>query len=240
MIDFIILDDEKTIRDTTKKIINRLMMPYDIAYNIKVFEDYSIEMKNIIEKNEGIKIYILDIELPSKSGIDIARKIREKDWESIIIFLTAHYDLGLEAIKNRLMLLDFISKFNNYKDNLKKVLEICLKIVGKKRVLSFTNDKNLYRLKLEDICYIFRDSVERKTIVKTASNSYMINKPISEIAKELDCRFFQTHRSCIVNKDHISEFDSKNRIILFRNNESIDTVSRDKKKGLREHVGSNK
>ena len=36
------------------------------------------------------KIYILDIELPIVSGLEIASEVREMDDDSIIIFVTAH------------------------------------------------------------------------------------------------------------------------------------------------------
>ena len=42
----------------------------------------------VIENKMPFKIYLLDIETPSASGIDIARKIRSKDVDSVIIFLT--------------------------------------------------------------------------------------------------------------------------------------------------------
>jgi two-component system, LytTR family, response regulator AgrA len=238
LLNFIVLDDEKTIRENTKKIINKLMMPYDFEYSIKIFNDYNADFKNIITKKTQNKIYILDIELPSKSGIDIARKIREKDWESTIIFLTAHYDLGLEAIKNRLMLLDFISKFNDYEENLKNAIEIAIKIINKQKTLDFEYDKVFYKIKLDDILYITRDSVERKTIIKTVYSEYKINKKITDIFKKLDCRFFQTHRSCIINKDHINELDLKNNCIKFSNQEVLYVISREEEKGVERICGN--
>ena len=48
------------------------------------------------------RIYILDIETPSRSGIDVAREIRNKDLESVIIFLTGHDELGHIILNNDL------------------------------------------------------------------------------------------------------------------------------------------
>ena len=53
------------------------------------------------------RIYLLDIETPSASGIDIARKIRKHDIESMIIFITGHEELGDVVLKNNTMFLSF-------------------------------------------------------------------------------------------------------------------------------------
>ena len=53
------------------------MFNNDINYRIYQFEEYTKDLKQIIE-NAEVKIYVLDIELNEKSGIDIAREIRKK------------------------------------------------------------------------------------------------------------------------------------------------------------------
>ena len=41
----------------------------------------------------------MDIEIPGgMSGIDVARRIRTKDWNSIIILVTSHVDMGFTFI----------------------------------------------------------------------------------------------------------------------------------------------
>ena len=79
-------------------------------------------------------IYILDIEIPdSISGIDIARKIRKKDWNSIIIFVTSHVEMGYEALKAQIMLLDFICKQNDCSNSLIKTLKKAINKVNDKK-----------------------------------------------------------------------------------------------------------
>ena len=83
-------------------------MPYDFDYNIYSFEKYNLNMKNIIKTPADTKIYILDLELPGKTGMDIAKEIRKEDWDSIIIILTSHDELELKLLKQKLLILDFI------------------------------------------------------------------------------------------------------------------------------------
>ena len=75
-----------------------------IEYNTHVYNDYDKKFHEMLESKIPFKIYLLDIETPSGSGIDIARKIRNKDVDSIIIFLTVHEELGNVILKNDLIL----------------------------------------------------------------------------------------------------------------------------------------
>jgi len=236
VLSFVICEDNKNIKKIVVDLITKIMMPHDFDYIIHDFDDYNNKLNKMVEQNNIKKIYILDIELSSKSGLDIARKIRERDWNSIIIIMTAHYELGIEAIKNRLMLLDFISKFNNFEERIKVSLELAIKIFEHKKSLIFERGNVLYKIKYDDIIYVIKDTVERKSIIKTLYTEYKISENISDLIKKLDNRFFQSHRSCIVNKDYIKKVDFKDGKITFSNNEYIYLLARDKKKGLKEHV----
>lgn len=125
MINFVVCEDNKIILEKNVEIINKTMFNNNINYRIYKFEDYTNDFKNIIY-NSDIKIYILDIELNKTSGIDIAREIRKKDLDSIIIISTTYVEYLPLALKNKLMLYDFISKFEDYEENLSKVINNAL------------------------------------------------------------------------------------------------------------------
>lgn len=121
MINFVVCEDNKIILQKNIDIINKTMFSNNINYRIYQFEEYNKDLKLLINNND-IKIYILDIELADKSGIDIASEIRKKDSKSIIIISTSYVEYLPLALKNKLMLFDFISKFENYEENLSKVI----------------------------------------------------------------------------------------------------------------------
>ena len=238
MINFIVYDDEKKFRDNITTAINKVMMKNDVDYEIKEFEKYNQTFENIIEDDISSKIYLLDIEVEgSLSGIDIARKIRQKDWNSIIIMVTSHNELSYEALKAQIMLLDFISKFDNCKTNLEEVINLAVKKVDNKKVIVLAMNNTTYRIYLDDVNYIIKDTVDRKCIIHTTYNSVSVNKSLNEVMGMLDQRFFMSHRGCIVNLEKISSVNWTNSIIYFENGDSIDMLSRDKKKELKSYVG---
>ena len=92
--EFVICDDEKLFRNKIHKVIDKIYMNNDEYYHVTEFTNFNNSFLKLI-KDGSPKIYILDIEMKDDvSGIDIARKIRNNDWESIIIFITSHNELG--------------------------------------------------------------------------------------------------------------------------------------------------
>ena len=230
MINFFVCDDNEVIRHDVSEIIDKVMMKNDFQYKIHLYSDYD---KNFIKDMMlplSNKIFILDIETPSGSGIDMARKIRSKDIDSILIFLTSHYEMGPSLLDDELMFLAFISKFNNQDERLISVINKALTMIGKKQAIRFDDHGVLYTIPLSDILYITKDSVTRKSIIKTDYTEFKINKTLTELSEMLGDNFVQTHRSCFINDNRCRVMDKKHKLITFDNGETIDLLSNNFKK----------
>lgn len=225
MVNFIICDDNKEIVKSIVKIINKEMMNNELSYKNHIFYDYDKDFLKMIKSELPLKIYILDIETPSGSGIDIARKIREKDIDSIIIFLTSHLELGYTILKSEFMFLSFICKFDDYKNILRRSIKRALELLGKKKVLKFEERGSVFTIPLSDILYICRDTIDRKCIIHTNYNVFGINKKLAEMVELLSDDFKQSHRSCIVNMDRVVSINYAKKVILFDNGKEIDLIS---------------
>lgn len=236
MINFIICEDNKNVRNLHEALISKITMPYDFDYTVHSFEKYNNNLKKIINTPSDLKIYILDLELPVKTGLEIAQDIRKVDWDSIIIVLTSHDELELKLFKEKLLIFDFISKFDDYEKRLTDSINLVIKNLGCRNTLVFKQDKEIHHIKYDNILYIFRDNAKDKTKIKTIDKEYYVRDTLTNIAKQLDNRFYQTHRACYVNANNIDCADFKNDIIYFNNGDSIDYLSRNYKKGLKEKL----
>lgn len=233
MINVIICDDNEKDRKNISKSVKNYMDKNKVECNIHIFEDYNKKFYEIVENKMPFKIYLLDIETPSKSGIDVARDIRRKDIDSVIMFLTAHEELGNIVLKNDLLFLSFINKFDDFDNRLKKSLEKSLDLLKQKNTIRFEDRSVLYTININDILYITKESFERKTIIKTDYTEFKVNKPMHEIISMLDDRFIQTHRACYINKDRVAKIDKIKRIIMFDNKETTDLLSDKYRKAVR-------
>ena len=225
MINVIICDDNEKDRLNVEKITKKFMEKSNKEYKIHVYEDYNKKFYSLVDSNIPFKIYLLDMETPSRSGIDVAIEIRRKDVDSVIIFLTAHEELGNVVLKNDLMFLSFINKFDDFEMRLNNSLEKALNLLNKKNTIRFIDRNIVYTINVNDILYITKDSYERKTIIKTDYTEFKVNKTLLEIRKMLDDRFIQTHRACYINSDRQVRIDKSQKIITFDNGETIDLLS---------------
>ena len=230
MINFIVVDDFKEITKKVEGVINKIMMNNKIEYKIHTFDDYNSEFKQLVNDHLTNKIYFLDIETRSASGIDIARLIRKNDLESIVIFITAHEELSSIIIKEQLMVLTFICKFDNFESKVKDAIMKSLAYIGKKRVLKFVDSNAIYIIPINDILYITHDNVERKCLIKTANHIYKISKSLAELSKMANGALIYSHRACLVNEDRIVKIDKKDKTILFDNGDIVNLISENYKK----------
>lgn len=236
MVNFIICEDDEETLTHVENIIDRFMMKNSLAYKVRKFNDYNESFVKIMKEPTYSKVYILDIQLPSKSGIDIARNIRNNDVNSVIIFLTQHEELGLTILKNELMFLSFINKYDNYENRLEISIKKALEVLKVRKSVRFEERGIIYNIPADEILYITRDSVERKLVIKTLHSEIRVNKTLIELKQLLGATFIQTHKSCIVNKDKVLFINKQSRIIRFSNDEEIDLLSLKYKKDLLNNI----
>jgi len=239
MINFIIYEDEKKFREKYISIILKIVGSMKIAYRIIEIDKYEKNTLSKINKLIGKKIFILDIEVPGKSGLDLAREIRsDGDWKSPMIIVTTHEQLKNAAFTSKMLMLDFISKFYNCEDSLKETLQLTFDIIESNPSFNFQYNGELYQIPYEDILFIEKNVDDIYSTVITKEERIRVRKMIGNIEEELtqDSRFFRTHRSCIVNIDNITSVELRACIIHFGDIETP-LLSRDKKKELKIRLG---
>lgn len=234
MINFIVCDDQLEIIEIVKNTITKTMFPTTLEYKIHTYNQYDKEFNKIINRDLPNKIYILDIEVGTKSGLEIAKEIRKKDWNSIILILTAHYELENLAFKSKILLFDFISKFDLYDKKICDSILSCINKVLQENKLIIKINRIIYRIDYKDILYLLYDSYKRKTIIHTLNGNYETNESLNKIKKKLKGNFTYTHRACIVNVNNTKTLDTANRVIVFKNGLKIDYLSRNHIKDVKE------
>lgn len=225
MINFIVCDDIIKDREMIKNIISKYMMKNKLEYKTHIFSDYDDSFIEIVKTKLPFKIYILDIETPTRSGIDVARIIRHKDVDSVLIFLTGHQELSEIVMKNDFLFLSFINKFDNCELRLTKAIDKALKMFKIKKTIRFKDNGILYSIPIDDILYITRDSIDRKCIIVTDYNQFKVGKNLNELEEMVTENFIKTHRACLMNKKRITSFNKSKRIVTFDNGMQSDLVS---------------
>lgn len=239
MIDFIICEDDKNTRDRIINIVNEYMLNKGLSFNIGFVSDGTEGAIDYIKKNRNKKnIYILDIELKDNhNGMILAKEIRKYDSNGEIIFLTSHTTMVMYVFKYKLKALDFIDKQENIEkrliSNFDNILNSLSGENSKKRFIEVKSGTRIYKLNLDEIINIQTTSINGKLRISTNNAQIEFYGQLKDIIKNLDGRFYRSHRACIVNKDYIRAINKEkyNLYILMKNGEKS-LLSRNYIKGL--------
>lgn len=236
MLKFIIRDDNEQVCENVTNIINSTLMPLDLEYRINKFNSFDSEFQKIINDSSDEKIYILDIELPKISGLEIASNIRKHDWKSVIIFLTSHNECKNDVFSERLMVLDYISKFKNYNERLKKDIKLALDTFNKKPILIFKFCNITYRIPYDEILYIESSIGKKCTIVTESGKKIQLLSSLKKLLTKLGPSFFLSHKSCIINVSKIANIDLTENTVTFTNGTKEVLISNRSRKALEAYV----
>ena len=235
---FIIYEDEKEYAKRYINAIHKLLGPTNLNYEIIGINEYNDQNEKLLEEIGGNKVYILDIEVPGKNGLELARKIRKTgDWTSPIIIVTSHEEFRNVGYTGKILMLNFISKNSDLEQSLIDTLKVALEINMANKAICYTNKGETYHIPYQDILYIEKSLNDNISNIVTKNKTYNIRKTIKELEKELSSStdFFKTHRSCIVNLKNIIYIGFENNIIVFGDKET-DLLSRSNKKALKERM----
>lgn len=237
MIKFIICEDKLDTLERTSQTVTKSMMKYDIEYKVYKIPKYTNELSKLINETGDVKIYILDVELPGISGLEIASEIREDDDESIIIFATAHPDYQDYIFYSRLSAIDYIPKQQLYQERLQNTIEYVIDKKYKNKSISIISKHNHCKILYKEINYIEKCQMQNKCIIHLVDGETKeVTTSIAKMKEQLGNTFFQTHKSCLVNLKNIKNIDYSNCIITFQNGDKTTLFAVATKKELREHA----
>ena len=204
-----IVEDEKQDVDLLKNCIERYCREKGQELSIRCFiqgEDF------LVDWPEPYDILFLDIMMNGIDGLDLAKKIREKDGLLPIVFVTntPDYSLagyGVDAV-------DYIIKPIN-----PKRLEILMERIDRRRVnmrsgfIHFRNKSGYHVINVNDILYIELNG--RTITLHTRKENLSYSGALRALEQALPPCFFRCHSSFIVNMQAVS--DLKSRMVMVGN-----------------------
>lgn len=151
----------------------------------------------------GYDIILLDIQMPVLDGIATARKIREKDEEVILIFITNMVQYALKGYSVGAM--NFVLKPVTYFAFCEEMKQALGRL--KKRQASYVIVKvedGVIRLNRNDLYYA--EMQKRKVLLHTRNGVHSMSGTLLKLEGLLaDERFFRCHSGCLVNLQHITQ-----------------------------------
>lgn len=182
---------------------------------IETFPDGKALLNSLEKKFD---IFFLDIEMPTISGLEVAKQIRDKKANAILVFLTAHEEFAMEGY--RISALRYLWKLELDK-YLPEALEAVLREVAKikRGSLSVSYYGSTTMIPFEEILYV-QHLLRSSQIHTVSSGEIRDNRGLKELYSLLDDKqFVYIDRGTFVNLDYV--FQIKGNTIVLRNREEL-------------------
>ena len=196
-----IIDDEQRIRQLYQNYVEKWAKQNQVSVRIHLFasaEEFLFEY----EENKDFQVILLDIEMKAISGVELAKRIRQRDDKVQIIFISGYSEYIGEGYE--VEALHFLVK-PIAEEKLFAVLD---KAVSKgettERFVLMKEGDEQHKVYLGSIYYIVAD--KNYLLISGQDFCYRIRMTLNEIGQILDQRFFRLSRSEIVNIEKVESF----------------------------------
>lgn len=216
MIKIAILDDEEIFREHIGKKVNSVYARMHCKVEVDCYSNGQVLYDEVCD-GKRYDIYILDVEVPGLSGVELGRRLREISEYCIIIFLTAFPQYAIEGYNFKAY--QYILK-EEWESKLESTLHKVQQEINNLMEPSYrivVNNK-MEKVPVRDIYYAYKDG--KNVIFCTRTEKTSIRKTLSDVYGELpEGQFIYVDRSCIVNLEHVMKL--KNRDIFMPNGDVI-------------------
>ena len=145
-------------------------------------------------ERKDFDVLLLDIEMTGMDGVELAKTVRRENDDVQIVFVTGYTDYIAEGYE--VSALHYLTKPVNEE----KLFQVLTRAVGRlarnEPVLTLETAGETVRLPLGKIRYL---EVLHNYVTVHAGRDYTVKRPLGELEKGLDSRFFRVGRSYILN-----------------------------------------
>ena len=213
-----IADDDAGMRMVVRKLIERA-------------DDYALvgeaengeELLALFEKTRP-EVVFMDVEMPGMSGVECARLIQDKNPKTIMVFVTAHEEYMADAfevyafdyllkpfrLERAMHTLDLIRQRLRESAGAQDAPQKPVRFNAPARIM-LRHREGVSFVDLNDILLVQRE--ERATVVYVADGGrFVTGDTLGEMEERLpEGMFFRTHKSYIVNINHIESISPYGR-----------------------------
>nr|WP_165375124.1 response regulator transcription factor [Malaciobacter halophilus] len=215
------VEDEKNIRENMSKTLNLL------CNNCIDFQSAE-ELLNYYEKN-SVHIIITDINLPNMNGIELIKKIREKDEKIPIILLTAYIETQylFDAIKYKVV--EYLPKPIDYETLIQALLKATKDLINNGNYMIKINEKLFFNVLNKELLTIDKEKIPLTPKELKLLNLFIKNKNKIVTYEEIKNQIWE-------NSYEVTESAFKNLINKLRNKISKDSIVNISKIGYRLNI----
>ena len=193
-------------RETDRMHLERILQEYDSIHHIGIHCSHFVGGEALLKDYQPFRYaaVFLDIYMDGLSGIETAKRMREVDDGTGIVFLTTSEAFRPDAFT--LFATSYIIK-PCAKEQVFAVLDHIFRLrTNAKKFFSFSFDRQDFSLPYDDIVSLVTDG-NYLTIMDQAGQSYRTRMTFSKAEERLDERFLILIKGVAVNMDRIAQIE---------------------------------
>ncbi len=199
-----ICDDLREVLQIHKEMTARIMQRIGINAEIRCFLSGE-ELLCEIDQKGSMDILLMDMEMQGMNGVETARKIRNRDYSVILIFISLYDQYCKEMIS--VQPFAFIDK-PVVEDQLERVLTKAIEVGNvRDEIFQYTYKKVVHKLPIREIRYL--ESRKREVIIHGTQENCSFYRKLDDIEQELNAsniKFIRVSKSYLTNTRYIKEF----------------------------------
>ena len=205
-----ILEDDRIQRELLEAAVTGYIAMEEYQAEIAISTGSPTDFLNYFEQHpKKSNLYLLDINLNHEmDGIEVAKKIRERDFLGCIIFVTTYVEMSYLIVHNRIEALDYIIK-SNAQDVIKRVHE-CIElaynrgkeIASERGFFHVKSSIGIQKIPIDDIMFFETSHVPHKLILHTKSDRIEFRGSLKG-TMDTSPDFFRCHKAYVVNTKNI-------------------------------------
>ena len=196
-----IVDDDATVRETLYQYILQMEKEENVYFSVHFFTNGTDFLK---EYAPVFDVVLMDIEMPGLDGLSAAKKMREQDTETVLIFVTNMAQYALKGYE--VDAIDYILKPVGYYEfyiKMKKAMRFISKTKSKKLVLDVAG--GVVQVMSSDVYFI--EVFKHYVTYHTKRGQFTTRGSLKELEVTLkNYHFARVNLSHIVNMKYVTSF----------------------------------
>lgn len=233
MIKIAICDDEEVMVKGHKKIVEECLRQQGCMGEISTYTSSENLLCDITEDSFHFDLLLLDIEMPGKTGMELAKEIKPFLPNAKVIFITSHIEFAIDAFE--LFIFRYVPK-DDIEKRLPSAVTDAIKLISLEEGKTYTIQTNsrLERIPYKDIIYMVKDGKNVELITEDGSSK--VRKTLQQVYDELEAEeFIFLDRGCIANMIHIMQV--KDGMAVLKSGESL-SISRSHLQEVKDQINT--
>lgn len=193
-----VCDDEQAQVQYINSVLSRWSSLSGYTCEVRVFPSAEAFLF-AYDEDKAYDILLLDVKMGEMSGIELARRIRQKDSRAVIIFLTSYFEYAGEGYE--VDALHYLVKPVPERKLLEVLEKAAERLAEEPPYVVIACEGETIKLYEADILYV--ESFQHYISIHTREREYKIKENISAFADRLGADFFRIHRSCLVSLRYV-------------------------------------